>query len=773
MTFCNRRLTRTPPDGLERSRGHRPKQFFDRTHTERSTQGEQRPKPRLMAPLLDLTDGAGRQPRPTREFSLRDRRASQLLQTLGYPHELSRGEPGLGLPVIRLQIIQFRHRYSMENYTHDVQPRGKSRGSFDTAEQLELELRPANPPERSQQEGVASGVGEGTSSGQGRPGVTNKALPVGDDRLGDLYSTPMPSRRSGAVYNAFSYPTKIDPEAIALFVAAHTSPGDTILDVFAGSGTTGIAARLCEYPTPEMRLRASELGLPVEWGPRNVVLYELSVVGALLSHTMCDPPDPAPFHAAARRVVTAAAEEYAWMYGAEAPDGSVGRLRHAIWTDVLVCSRCEHQVTYWDLAVGRDPLRLHKAAECPSCGAVINTSEARRATEVTRDPLIDTDSSQRLRVLTHVYGRTDRATWQRPTQPSDLDLIERVLELPVPPDIPSGAIRWGDLHRAGYHQGIERFHHFYTRRNLIALGALWTAIDGEPEDLRDALRLLVLSYNATHSTLMTRVVVKNGMKDFVLTGAQSGVLYVSSLPVEKNVIDGVRRKIETFRSAFMTSYGRSGTVRVVNASSTQLDLADKSIDYVFTDPPFGGFIPYSEINQLNEAWLGVTTDDTEEAIVSPAQGKSVTEYGALMKRVFAEVARVMKPDAVATVIFHSSKPDVWAALGGAFSSGGLVVERTSVLDKTQVSFKQVVSEGSTRGDAIFLLTHGTEARLSDSAVDLDQEIVDLRALHGQDSTPQHLYSRYVARCVEEGRAVDLSAPDFYARLKSLEAVVVS
>jgi hypothetical protein len=53
------------------------------------------------------------------------------------------------------------------------------------------------------------------------------------------------------------------------------------------------------------------------------------------------------------------------------------------------------------------------------------------------------------------------------------------------------------------------------------------------EDVRDALKLLILSYNATHSTLMTRIVVKRGQPDFVLTGAQSGVLYVSGLPVEK------------------------------------------------------------------------------------------------------------------------------------------------------------------------------------------------------------------------------------------------
>lgn len=600
--------------------------------------------------------------------------------------------------------------------------------------------------------------------------MTNKALPTDDDRLGRLYSTPIPSRRSGPVYNAFSYPTKIESESIALFIAAHTSPGDTILDVFAGSGTTGVAARLCEKPTAEMRRRAQELGLPVEWGPRHAVLYELSVIGALLSRTMCNPPDPAAFQAAARRVVSAVADEYSWMYDAETPDGDVGALRHAIWSDMVACSRCGHQITYWELAVGRDPLALRKVAECPTCKSTMVTSEAHRVTEIVHDALTGAERIQRRRALAHVYGRTGRTTWHRAPVPSDLELIERVLEQPIPDCVPSSEIRWGDLYRSGYHQGIERIPHFYTRRNLIALGGLWAAIEGERDELRDALRLLVLSYNATHSTLMTRVVVKTGMKDFVLTGAQSGVLYVSSLPVEKNVIDGVRRKIETFRAAFMTSYGGSGTVRVVNGSSTQLHLSDGSIDYVFTDPPFGGFIPYAEINQINEAWLGRTTDDTEEAIVSPAQGKGVTEYAVLMKRVFAEVARVMKDDAAATVVFHSSKPDVWAALGGAFTSAGLVVERTNVLDKTQVSFKQVVSEGSTRGDAIFLLSHVAQTRPSDAVSDLAGEILDLRSQHGQDLSPQHLYSRYVARCVEEGRSVELNAPDFYARLKRLDEV---
>ncbi len=600
--------------------------------------------------------------------------------------------------------------------------------------------------------------------------MTNKALPTDDDRLGALYDRPIPSRRTGAVYNAFSYPTKIDPEAIALFIAAHTSPGDTVLDVFAGSGTTGVAARLCEMPTPEMKRRAAELRLPVEWGPRHVVLYELSVIGSLLGRTLCTPPDPAAFGTAARRVIAAVAHRYAWMYAAEDPAGTAGSIRHAIWSEVIVWRSCGAEATYWDLAVERDPLRLHKAANCRSCGCALALADEPRATDVVLDTLGGCEVVQRRRVLAHVYGRTGKATWNRSPVPADHTLVERVLNEPVPTSVPTGEIRWGDLHRSGYHQGIERYHHFYTRRNLIALGALWDAIASEPEDLQDALRLLVLSYNASHSTLMTRVVVKTGQSDFILTGAQSGVLYVSSLPVEKNVIEGVRRKTETFQAALAVCHGGTATVRVETKSSTDLDLADDSVDYVFTDPPFGGFIPYSEINQLNEAWLGVTTDTGEEAIISPAQGKGVSQYGSLMKQVFSEVFRALKPDGAATVVFHSSQPNVWAALGDAVTSAGLAVERTSVLDKTQVSFKQVVAEGSTRGDAIFLLSRRAADPAPTVAIgDLDDVIVDLRRLYGSDLSPQHLYSRYVALCVEQAHPVAVTAPAFYERVRSLDA----
>lgn len=48
-----------------------------------------------------------------------------------------------------------------------------------------------------------------------------------------LFSKPLPSTRSGAFNNTFPYPTRISPEAIAVYIACVTKPGDTVLDAFA------------------------------------------------------------------------------------------------------------------------------------------------------------------------------------------------------------------------------------------------------------------------------------------------------------------------------------------------------------------------------------------------------------------------------------------------------------------------------------------------------------------------------------------------------------
>ena len=54
------------------------------------------------------------------------------------------------------------------------------------------------------------------------------------DKIEALYSKTLPSSRAGSFYNTFPYPTKISPEAIAVYIACTTDPGDMVLDALPG-----------------------------------------------------------------------------------------------------------------------------------------------------------------------------------------------------------------------------------------------------------------------------------------------------------------------------------------------------------------------------------------------------------------------------------------------------------------------------------------------------------------------------------------------------------
>lgn len=588
-----------------------------------------------------------------------------------------------------------------------------------------------------------------------------------------FYERPIRSTRGGALFNAFPYPTKISPEAIALFIATHTPPGATVFDGFAGSGTTGLGAILCASPSDGMKREAKRLGLPVRWGPRRAVLYELGVLGSFIARTLCSPPESGEFRRAAEQLLDDVVRRHGWVYETTDPSGATGTIRYVVWSDVLRCPSCRKYVSLWDACVSREPAQISRTFGCPNCGHRTDLCDVQRVREsVTDDPLGE-DRRIRRRQPAWVYGGTAGKSWSREASSADLRLLQRIESEPIPPCVPRTVIPWGDLHRSGYHEGMTHLHHFYTRRNLISFGSLWSEVQRHPQHLRDALRFWLLSYNSAHTTIMTRVVAKKGQRDLVVTSAQPGVLYVSGLPVEKNVFAGLRRKLSIISRAFELIHGHGDMVRVHNASCLSVGLPTASVDYVFTDPPFAGNIPYAEVNFVNEAWLGQTTDQGEEAIVSNHQGKTVDDYQDMLLRALREVHRILRPDGKATVVFHSASARVWNALRDACDQAGLRVARTSILDKTQGSFKQVTAQGAVRGDPLILLTK--DATDPDRAAEQVWVVTDnlLRqaslSTDPAEMTPQRVYSRLAAHYVSCHQEVPIDAGEFYVRLAERQA----
>lgn len=585
-----------------------------------------------------------------------------------------------------------------------------------------------------------------------------------NSRLKSLYDLALPSKRTGPLYGAFPYPTKISPESIALFIAAHTRPGETVFDGFAGSGTTGLAALLCENPTDDLKAEAKRLNLDVKWGARNAVLYEIGALGAFVGKTLTSPPNPHSFRKAAQELLGRVETSYAWMYDALDPSGRQGSIRHAVWSDLISCPECGNELSLWDASVTLKPAQIATRFDCPKCHSEVALDDAVRKTETLKDELLGRSVESRSRVVARIYGSTGKSRWSRAVTSDDLELLSRIEAEPMPGCVPHVSIPWGDLYRGGYHKGMTHLHHFYTRRNLIIFAALWEATESYSHSLRDALRFWLLSYNAAHATIMTRVVAKSNQKDLVVTSAQPGVLYVSGLPVEKNLFAGLRRKLKTITDAFAVIHGRKGHVSVNQRSSCDVDLPDGSVDYVFTDPPFGGNIPYAEINFINEAWLNRFTDRQDEAIVSHSQKKNITKYQELLTEALSEAHRILKPGGEATLVFHSASSEVWNALRSAYSCVGFSVQCAGVLDKKQGSFKQVTTTGAVRGDPVLLLQK--TGKMMSAEIDCVWTVAENLREAANDLGPceqsaQRLYSRLVSHYLTRDLDVPLDAEEFY------------
>ena len=576
-----------------------------------------------------------------------------------------------------------------------------------------------------------------------------------------LYSKPLPSSRSGAFYNTFPYPTKISPEAIAVYIACFTNPGDLVLDAFAGSGSTGVAALLCEHPTERMRKITKDLNVTPVWGARNAVLYEIGTYASFAIKTILSRLSSREFTIAVDSFLKKAQDLVGGLYEAIDLAGDTGTIRYVIWSEVLECPSCHSEISYFEHGTSRDPVRFKDEIVCPYCKKVHHVEEMPFTTEEHYDRLLHKQVSRKKRVPAWIYGTTNGYNWDRQATEADAAYIAQIESTCDVDDVPQ-EIQWGELHRAGYHYGITHLHHFYTARNYIVMSKLWKLAETYPEKISDALKLLLLSYNASHCTLMTRVVAKKNAKDFILTSAQSGVLYISKLPVEKNILLGLKRKVKPFAETYAKLQNCTGQITIHNGSSTKMKENNDSIDFIFTDPPFGDFIPYAEVNQINELWLPKVTNRKDEVIISASQGKDVFTYQELLTQVFSEINRVLKPNHYASIVFHAAKAKVWDVFSEAITGARLQIVHTNILDKTQASFKQVVSDGSVQGDPLFLLKKSL-ARKNTSRLTDEEVLHSLLADHisDPDFDNRKCFSWYINRCLELGIDVTMDAKQVY------------
>ena len=541
--------------------------------------------------------------------------------------------------------------------------------------------------------------------------------------------------RTDPIYSCHAYLTKVPIGAIQPFIERFTKPGEVVADFFAGSGMTGLAALTLN---------------------RRARLSDISVLGKHIATGYLMDAPAQELRAAADQVIAAAHKALGTLYMTRrASDGAKVEMIRTIWSFTYLCLSCGSEMVYFEAlnARGGVPQR------CPSCGGPFARRSWPRGEDVPVEVVVQGENS---RQVGQDVCETD---WHRMRSARKDGRLRKVPSLPIEKDREM-------FSRSGLgRSGMTETGKFFSPRNGIALVELWRAINEVEDDaIRQALRF-------AFTAILPRASMRYQWSAKRPLNAQNQTYYIAPVYFEWNVFDLYSRKVNAVIRAnealfddgdlFGTEKLRDVSYEIASAEKLA-HLDDSSVDYVFTDPPFGSNIFYSDMNLFQEAWLGETTDHSHEAVVHTTgkrKNGSQERYEEVLRSAFSEAFRVLKPDRYMSVVFGNSSGRIWSLVQRALRDAGFKASpvHVAILDKGQRSVKGLNSgtEGVVTVDLIMTIQKPAESEGTGRTVPLANGDTDalIRSAVGEMSAvearnPSHVYARLLRKAIQNGLVLD-------------------
>lgn len=605
-----------------------------------------------------------------------------------------------------------------------------------------------------------------------------------DDYHREPFAADVSEGKYDPIYKLHPYHTKVPHKAIMRYILHYTDPGAIVFDGFAGTGMTGVAAQACG--SCDINATSIHTELPyTTLGKRKAVLVDLATAATFINRNFNSSVNTDTFHEQAEQIISKVTDECGWMYETNHVDNDgkmqlsfdgaeiKGTINYTVWSDVFICPTCGEELVFWDVAVDVEKGKVRDKFNCPHCHSELRKRDCAHAQQTVYDSVLEKVITQYRQVPVLINYSVGKKRFEKKPDADDLAMMDRIEQMRINTWVPNCRMIEGSEARRNDAAGITHVHHFYTKRNLITLSYFRSLI--QPNDPL----MFALTKVANQMTKLYRFTYMNGCWG-AGGGPMSGTLYIPSLIKELNMVsfleDAIR--LQGTRQEYSIS-----DVCISTQSSTNLHgIPENSIDYIFTDPPFGDNLSYSELNCIWEAWIGVQTNNKQEAVMNLSHGKQLPDYQRLMEACFCEFFRILKPNRWITIEFHNSKNAVWNAIQEALQKAGFIVADIRTLDKQHSSFKQVTSRGTVKQDLVIsaykpkisfydnfgLLAGQTETAWAFVRQHLANLPVAVKKNNVMEMNQERqaflIYDRMVAYHVMRGVAVPVDATSFYQGL---------
>lgn len=253
----------------------------------------------------------------------------------------------------------------------------------------------------------------------------------------------------------------------------------------------------------------------------------------------------------------------------------------------------------------------------------------------------------------------------------------------------------------------------YTKRNLHLCALIFEAIDELPEtsrkekNVKDVLKLTFTAFIAKSSKMN---IINVGGYSSKGRGWTLHFFWNPTEFIEQNPLEDFKSQFETTLAAkeqtnkigyriakdFEELKDGDKNILILNASALELInennpnnniVEPNSIDYVFTDPPYGNSIQYYELSFLWNSWLQLNGHFEEEIIINTSQKKPFSQYDQMLLKGFRQVYQTLKPKRYLTVTFHNEKIQIRNSLIRSVVYSGFNLEKILYQSPSKVPAK--------------------------------------------------------------------------------------
>ena len=262
----------------------------------------------------------------------------------------------------------------------------------------------------------------------------------------------------------------------------------------------------------------------------------------------------------------------------------------------------------------------------------------------------------------------------------------------------------------------------FTKRTLSCHARLLSLIEKYADGNEKDLFLLAFTANLANCSKLVPPIKSRGD---IAQGAWMTGFYIGETYIENNVLHYYTNRLnkaikgkEDYLSCFKDAvnlFSPSAEVhdsfyKISNDDAKHLKIEDNSIDYVFTDPPYGDTVPYFEQSAFWNAWLKLKPDYSQEIVISDSnvRGKDISTFERDIFQAISEIRRVLKPNKYFSITYHSLSGLEWKAITNACVLNDFKVVKFEWLEQKTYPPRQLNRLKTIKGDVLVTFVKSEE-----------------------------------------------------------------